>query len=169
MKRNAGILVMMVMVGILLVWSGEALALSVRSPEFGEGEMIPVEFTCQGPDVNPPLKISDIPDGTESLAMVVEDPDAPTGTWIHWIVFDVPIMGEIPRDSRPGREGKNDFGRMDFGGPCPPSGEHRYIFRVYALDTILGLPEGIGKDQLMDALEGHVIEQAELTGIYRKQ
>ncbi|MGB2631257.1 MAG: YbhB/YbcL family Raf kinase inhibitor-like protein [Candidatus Omnitrophota bacterium] len=140
----------------------------IASPEFGNNEMIPSKFTCQGDDVNPALMIDDIPVEAKSLALVVDDPDAPMGTWVHWVVYDMPIISRVEEDTVPGKQGRNDFGRKDYGGPCPPSGTHRYFFKVYALDRELGLKEGISKKDLEKAMEGHVVDKAEVVGLYKK-
>ncbi|NQT32953.1 MAG: YbhB/YbcL family Raf kinase inhibitor-like protein [Candidatus Omnitrophica bacterium] len=142
--------------------------MKLTSPDFKNNEHIPSEFTCQGEDVNPGLIIEDIPASAVSLALVVDDPDAPMGNWDHWIVFDMPLLGRVERDSVPGRQGVNDFGRLNYGGPCPPSGTHRYFFKLYALDAGLGLEEGIAKGALEKAMEPHILEVAELVGLYKK-
>ncbi|MCQ9207957.1 MAG: YbhB/YbcL family Raf kinase inhibitor-like protein [Omnitrophica bacterium] len=143
--------------------------MKISSKEFKHNQSIPAKFTCQGEDINPSLKIEDIPKGAETLALIVDDPDAPMGTWVHWVVFDIPLTGEIEENSIPGKQGNNNFGRKDYGGPCPPSGTHRYFFKLYALDQKLDLAEGITKEQLEQAMQGHILEQAELIGLYRKQ
>ena len=142
--------------------------MKVTSPEFDNNGYIPPRFTCQGDDINPELVIEDIPQGAQSLALIADDPDAPMGTWVHWVVYDMPVAGRIAEDSIPGKQGNNDFGRYNYGGPCPPSGTHRYFFKVYALDTKLDLEEGVDKKDLEDAMEGHVIASAELIGLYKK-
>lgn len=148
---------------------GGAVTMKLTSPEFKNNGSIPKKFTCQGEDVNPALSIKDIPKGAKSLALVIDDPDAPMGTWVHWVVYDIPIVTEIEENSIPGKQGMNDFGRNDYGGPCPPSGEHRYFFKVYALDSELNLEEGIRKKDLEKAMAGHILDTAELIGLYRKE
>lgn len=144
--------------------------MKLTSPVFHHQESIPKKFTCQGQDVNPPLEIENVPEGTKSLALVMDDPDAPVGTWVHWVVFDMPpSLRRIEENSVPGREGRNDFRRNHYGGPCPPSGTHRYSFRLYALDQKLGLPDGISKKDLEKAMENHILDKAELIGLYKKQ
>lgn len=143
--------------------------MKLTSPEFQNSGMIPKKFTCQGEDINPALVIEGIPENTKSLALIVDDPDAPMGTWIHWVVFDIPVISRIEENSIPGRQGINDFGREDYGGPCPPSGTHRYFFKIYALGTELNLEEGTGKKKLEAAMQGHILDQAELIGLYKKQ
>ncbi len=142
--------------------------MKLTSPAFKAKEMIPQKYTCQGQDINPPLLIDDMPDNAESLALIVEDPDAPAGNWVHWIVYGIPVIDRIQENSVPGTQGKNDFDKLDYGGPCPPSGVHRYFFRLYALDTTLNLEEGIDKDTLVNAMEDHILDQAELVGRFGK-
>ena len=142
--------------------------MKISSPDFQPGQMIPAAFTCQGRDVSPALKIEGIPEGTETLALIVDDPDAPVGTWIHWVVYDIQPRAQILEGEIPGIQGSNDFRRLDYGGPCPPSGTHRYFFKLYALDTVLGLKPGVTKKELLAAMEGHILEQAELVGLYKK-
>ena len=140
----------------------------LSSPSFRHNEYIPKKYTCQGEDINPELVIDYTPDGTKSLALVVDDPDAPMGTWVHWVVFDIPVQNKIAENSIPGKQGINDFVKRDYGGPCPPSGIHRYFFKIYALDTETGLSEGADKQELEEAIQGHVLDQAELIGLYKK-
>jgi Raf kinase inhibitor-like YbhB/YbcL family protein len=143
-------------------------AMKLTSPEFLNNKFIPAKFTCQGQDINPALIIEGIPTEAKSLALIVDDPDAPMGTWVHWVVFDIPITGRIDENSVPGKQGSNDFGRENYGGPCPPSGTHRYFFKIYALDTMLGLADGISKSELEKAMDVHILAQAELIGLYKK-
>ena len=142
--------------------------MKLTSKEFDNNKFIPKKFTCQGIDVNPSLNIRDIPEGTKSLALIVDDPDAPMGIWVHWVVFDIPVVSHLEEDSIPGKQGINDFGKNDYGGPCPPSGTHRYFFKIYALDTQLNLEEGISKNKLEEAMKGHILDKAELIGLYKK-
>ncbi len=142
--------------------------MKITSPEFEHNSLIPKRFTPQGADVNPALIIEGIPEGAKSLALIVDDPDAPMGTWVHWVVFDIPVISRIDEDSIPGRQGVNDFGRRDYGGPCPPFGTHRYFFKIYALDKELNLKEGIRKRELERAMQGHILDKAELIGLYKK-
>ena len=144
--------------------------MKVTSSAFGNGENIPQKYTADGENVNPPISIRNIPDGTKSLVLIVDDPDAPGGTWDHWIVFNIPPGETINENSVPGTEGRNDFGKNSYGGPAPPSGTHRYFFRVYALDRELDLPAGSTKEQVLEAMENHIIGRGELMGTYsRKQ
>jgi Raf kinase inhibitor-like YbhB/YbcL family protein len=140
--------------------------LRVISPAFGEGEKIPVDYTCDGFDVNPQLNISDVPDDTVSLALIVEDPDAPLGVWDHWVVYNIPPAGGIGKNSTPGTEGMNSFGRKRYGGPCPPLGTHRYVFSIYALDAQLALGDAAGKKEVLEAMIGHILAKGQLTGVY---
>ena len=135
---------------------------------------IPVYHSCDGEDQSPPLDWNEPPAGTQSFALIMDDPDAPGGTWIHWVVFNIPgdarnLQGNIPPEpqlSDGSIQGVNSFGRNDYGGPCPPSGTHRYFFKLYALDTTLNLDESAGKEEVLAAMEGHVLAQAELMGTY---
>ncbi|VUT24383.1 MAG: putative kinase inhibitor protein [Candidatus Methanolliviera sp. GoM_asphalt] len=142
--------------------------MKLTSPEFENGNKIPREFTSEGDNINPTLIIEDIPAGTKSLALIVDDPDAPMGTWVHWVSFNIPVVSQIDEDSIPGKQGINDFGRKEYGGPCPPSGTHRYFFKLYALDNVLDLNEGINKEALEEAVGGHILDKAELIGLYKK-
>ena len=138
---------------------------------FNENEAIPSEYTCDGEDKAPELKIEDVPENTKSLALIMDDPDAPVGTWDHWIVFNIPPDTKvITKGTEPkGTAGKNSWGKTGYGGPCPPSGTHRYFFKLYALDTTLDIEEGSDKKDLEKAMQDHTIEKAELMGTYRKQ
>ena len=142
--------------------------MKISSPDFGTGQMIPSAFTCQGMEVSPALNIEGIPDGTKSLALIVDDPDAPMGTWVHWVVYDITPRAEIRQGEIPGVQGINDSRGPDYCGPCPPSGTHRYFFKLYALDTVLGLKPGANKEELVAAMKGRILEQAELIGLYKK-
>ncbi len=152
--------------------SAEGAGLRITSPAFRHETMIPAVYTCQGRDVNPPLEISGIPQGTRSLVLIMDDPDAPGGTWVHWVVYDIPPVASIAEDSVPGKEAGNSFGRVAYGGPCPPSGTHRYFFKLYALDVPrIEVPaEGLRlrKLDVERAMRGHILDRAELIGLYRK-
>ena len=148
----------------------ENMGMKLTSPEFKNGSNIPSKFTCEGEDINPTLLIDDIPAGTKSLALIVDDPDAPVKTWVHWVVYDIdPAIKIIRENSIPGKQGINDFRRKDWGGPCPPSGTHRYYFKLYALDTALPELGAPTKMALEKAMEGHVLAKAELQGTYQKK
>jgi Raf kinase inhibitor-like YbhB/YbcL family protein len=145
--------------------------LQIVSPAFKYNELIPKKYTCDGKDVNPPLLIENIPSEAKSLALIVDDPDAPVGTWVHWVVWNIsPGTREIKEDSVPkgAQQGMNDFRKNDYGGPCPPSGTHRYFFKLYALDTVLNLGSKAKKSDLEGAMKGHILEKAELVGLYRR-
>lgn len=142
--------------------------MKITSPDFEHNGFIPKKFTCQGEDVNPALTLEGVPPGTKSLALIVDDPDAATGMWVHWVVFDIPVTAGVDEDSVPGKQGINDFRRKDYGGPCPPSGVHRYFFKIYALDKELNLKEGISKSELEKAMQGHIFDRAQLIGLYKK-
>ncbi len=163
---------MAVTISILLIVSAYAQKgggeMKLTSPAFGHNEMIPKKYTCQGDDISPPLTIKNIPAETKNLALVIDDPDAPMGTWDHWIVYNIDPAEEIKENSIPGVEGHNSFGRLHYGGPCPPSGTHRYFHKIYALDEKMDLPEGISKSQLENKMQDHILDQAELIGLYRK-
>lgn len=140
--------------------------MKISSPAFEHNQRIPQKYTCDGENVSPPLVIEDIPEGTETLALIVDDPDAPAGTWVHWVVFNMPVKDRVEGGEVPGNQGINDFKKEEYGGPCPSSGTHRYSFRIYALDQELGLSEGAGKRDVDVDMEGHILDQAELIGIY---
>jgi Raf kinase inhibitor-like YbhB/YbcL family protein len=142
--------------------------MTVTSTAFGNNEMIPSKYTCDGADVNPPLLITEIPDGTKSLALIVDDPDVLDGTVDHWVMWNMPVMADIDENTASGTQGRNKKGNNTYMGPCPPSGTHHYHFRVYALDTKLELDEGAGKKTLLNAMQGHIVGMGELVGIYRK-
>lgn len=146
--------------------------LIVRSPAFNDGQPIPSKYTCDGENMSPPLAIEQIPASTTSMVLVVDDPDAPSGTWDHWVVFNIPRSvtrigeGEVPEGSV---QGRSSWDTSAYGGPCPPDGEHRYIFTVYALSTSLRLGEEATKADVLDAMQGHILASGELQGTYTKQ
>lgn len=142
--------------------------MKIISPSFKNNEKIPAKFTYDGEDINPSLEIENLPEGTKSLALIVDDPDAPMKTWVHWVVYDISPTSHIKEGSIPGKQGINDSGGKDYHGPCPPSGTHRYYFKVYALDKVLGLNEGISKDDLEKAMQGSILSFAELVGLYKR-
>lgn len=148
------------------------MGFTLTSTAFGPGQAIPVKYTCDGEDIAPPLHWNDPPAGTQGFALIMDDPDAPVGVWDHWILFNIPaVLAELPEQARlPAgcREGQNSWKRTGYGGPCPPGGTHRYFFKLYALDAQLNLPDGATKKQLLDAMTGHVLGQAELMGTYRR-
>ena len=152
------------------------MTLEITSSAFSNGEMIPARYTCDGSDVSPDLSWRGVPNTAKSLALICDDPDAPMGTWVHWVLFNIPaeavgLPAEISSNAtleNGARHGKNDFRRLGYGGPCPPGGTHRYFFKLYALDTTLGELSPPTKDSLLKAMEGHVLEKAELVGTYQK-
>jgi Raf kinase inhibitor-like YbhB/YbcL family protein len=142
--------------------------LTLSSPAFDNGESIPVEYTCYGANVSPALTFSNIPEDTQSLALIMDDPDA--GSFVHWIIWNIPsnTTGFSKGEQIPFPQGINNFGVVGYRGPCPPSGIHHYSFRLYALDTILTLPAGATEAQLEEAMSSHIIEEAELIGTYSR-
>jgi Raf kinase inhibitor-like YbhB/YbcL family protein len=150
--------------------------MEIRSSAFKEGALIPAKYTCDGMDVSPPLEWSQVPEGTESFALICDDPDAPAGTWVHWVIYNIP--GEVRElaEGIPARDvlengttqGSNDFRRIGYGGPCPPRGTHRYYFKLYALDTKLDAGAGISKKELIRAMEGHILAEGQLMGKYKR-
>ncbi len=147
----------------------EMKELKVTSPVFTNNGFIPRHYTCDGEDVNPPLSIEGLPEGTKSLVLVIDDPDAPIGTWDHWIVWNIPPVPKIEEDSVPGIEGLNDFRRHSYGGPCPPSGTHRYFFKVYALDITLSISQNSRKKDVERTITGHILAKGEIVGLYSRR
>lgn len=153
------------------------MEIKIESSAFKYGEFIPVKYTCDGENVSPPLKWSGAPANTKSLALISDDPDAPIGDWVHWVMYNIPpnvfkLEEKIPADKilqNGAIHGLNDFRKFGYGGPCPPSGVHRYFFKIYALDTMLDLPPGATKKQLLEAMKNHIIAQGELMGKYQRK
>lgn len=157
-------------------FAGSAITLS--STAFAHGQPIPDEYTCEGADISPPLKWLGVPAEAKSLAIVCDDPDAPSGTWTHWILYGLPAdVKSLPAGVRPvakpptgGRQAKNSFGRIGYGGPCPPAGRaHRYFFRIYALDGNISVPATVSLQELDRAMQGHILASGKLMGIYRRK
>ena len=148
----------------------EVVNMKLTSPDFKHNSMMPSELTCDGDGASPELNIEDVPKNAKSLVLINDDPDAPVGTWDHWIVFNMPpTTKKIEKGQEPeGLGGKNSWGRTGYGGPCPPSGVHRYFFKLYALDTMLNLNEGAAKKEIESAMQGHIIAKAELMGTYKR-
>lgn len=142
--------------------------MDISSTAFKNGEMIPAKYTCDGINVNPPLDIKDIPEETKCLVLIADDPDAPVGTWVHWIVWNIPVTHHIKENTVHGVEGLNDFQQHRYGGPCPPSGTHRYFFKIYALNALLDLPANTKKIKLEKAMSEHIIGFGELIGLYAR-
>jgi Raf kinase inhibitor-like YbhB/YbcL family protein len=151
---------------------GKDGGLQISSPVFEHNGYIPAKYTCDGRNVNPPLLIDNVPADSKSLALIVDDPDAPIGTWVHWVLWNInPATREIKEDSIPAgaKQGLNDFKKHTHGGPCPPSGTHRYFFKLYALDTTLNLDSNATKSDLEQAMKGHIIEQTQIIGLYKRR
>ena len=152
------------------------MTLEITSSAFSEGGMIPKLYTCDGADVSPDLSFSGIPEESKSLALICDDPDAPVGTWVHWVLFNIPatesgIPAEIDPDAtlpNGAKHGTNDFRKLGYGGPCPPGGTHRYYFKLYALDGSLNLESGATKAQVEEAMKGHILAEAQLMGKYAR-
>jgi Raf kinase inhibitor-like YbhB/YbcL family protein len=146
--------------------------LKISSPAFKHNDHIPPKYTCDGIDVNPPLTIENVPSGAKSLALIVDDPDAPRGTWVHWVVWNIATnIQAIAEHTVPSgaSEGMNDFRKRNYGGPCPPSGTHRYFFKLYALDSLLTLNTNATKVDLERAMKGHILAQSEVIGLYTRK
>ena len=150
---------------------------TLTSSAFKEGDMIPKKYTCQGPDVSPDLSWGASPNGTQSIALIMDDPDAPVGTWVHWVIFNISpnntsLPEGVPTDAElkiGAIQGRNDFRKFGYGGPCPPHGlAHQYRFTIYALDKSLDLNPGASKKQLIDAIKGHILAQGQLIGTYQR-
>lgn len=164
------------LIGVLLIMTSPAYAagFNLTSPTFNDQSNIPIDYTCDGKDLSPELKWSDVPTNTKSLALIVSDPDAPRGVFYHWILFNIPVsitglaqgIGNLPQGTL---VGKNDFGNIRYNGPCPPKGSpHHYIFTLYALDTTLNLSAAIDANTLLKSLQKHIIGKAILTGLYQR-
>jgi Raf kinase inhibitor-like YbhB/YbcL family protein len=168
---------------VLINWTAMAGAAAagmfqISSPSFKQGEPIPSQFTCDGKSISPALDWTNAPAGTRSFAIIVDDPDAPSGTWVHWVYYNVPsgstgARENFPRPASPpqgGSQGVNSFKKVGYDGPCPPGGSpHRYYFRLYALDTLVQLKPKATRSDLDAAMEGHILGQAELMGTYRRK
>ena len=152
------------------------MTFTVSSPAFQQGQRIPAKYTCDGEDISPPLQWSDVPEGTTSFALIMDDPDAVGGTWVHWVLFNIPANANsldeaVPPDAEltdGSRHGKNSWGSPGYGGPCPPSGTHRYVFNLYALDKMLDLPTGSSAEQVTEAMEGHKLAAGVVMGVYSR-
>lgn len=140
--------------------------MKLRCTAFSNDGSIPERYSCNNENINPTLLISDYPPQSKSFVLIVDDPDAPKGVFLHWLVYDIPVCEVIEQNSIPGKQGINDFGNIRYDGPCPGSGTHRYYFRVYALDTLLNFAEGMQREEIEDAIENHIIDVAEVCGLY---
>lgn len=181
--QSGGFAMFMMLMGLLLAAGATALAtpktnMQLTSTVFKEGQPIPAKYTCDGKDVSPSLQWTNAPANTRSLALIADDPDAPGGTWVHWVLYDLPsttteLAENTPKSQHlPGgaKQGLNDFRRLGYGGPCPPPGKpHRYFFKLYALDTLLDLKPGATKAEVERALENHVLARAQLMGTYQRK
>ena len=161
---------------IILIIGDKTMALEIKSNAFTNENAIPPKYTCDGADLSPPLSWSNAPVGTKSYALIADDPDAPAGTWVHWVVWNIPAntsslkegMDKAPKFPDGTRQGVNDFRRTGYGGPCPPGGTHRYYFKLYALDSTLEIPANATKAILEAAMKGHILGQATLLGTYSR-
>lgn len=151
--------------------------MKITSDAFGEGQHIPVKYTCKGENVSPELSWDDVPDSAKTLALIVDDPDAPGMTWVHWVIYNIPATRhELPENisktttlSDGTLQGKNSFSNIGYGGPCPPSGPaHHYHFKIYALDTRLDAKSGLTKAELLATMRGHIMAQGELIGLFKR-
>lgn len=144
--------------------------LRITSSVFENNGKIPQKYTCDGEGINPPLSISGIPERTETLVLIMDDPDSTSRVWDHWIVFDIdPSVTEIKEGEEPnGSHGKGTSGKIGYQGPCPSDGEHRYLFKIFAVDIVLGFPDGISKDEVESAIEEHILDYAEIIGRYER-
>ena len=150
--------------------------MSVSSTAFKDGGMIPAKYTCDGQDVSPALRWDSVPDSTQSLALICDDPDAPHGTFVHWVLYNLPSeTRELPENMAAdaelpngARQGTNDFGQTGYNGPCPPGGTHRYFFKVYALDGPVNLPSGARKTDLLKAMRDHILAEGQIMGKYKR-
>lgn len=153
------------------------MEIKVTSPVFEDGGLIPAKYTCDGADISPPLQWDAVPEATKSIALICDDPDAPMGTWVHWVLFNLPadtkeLPENLPTDETlpsGAKQGITDFGRTGYGGPCPPSGTHRYFFKIYTLDAEIELNSSAKKADLLKAMEGHILGQGQLMGKYKRQ
>jgi Raf kinase inhibitor-like YbhB/YbcL family protein len=171
MRQTAIAAALAILFATIALFGAGGSNIKIISSAFQEGGNIPAKFSCDGPNISPPLQISGVPSGAKSLALVADDPDAPGGVFTHWIVWNIsPQTTTIPEGSAAkGTQGTNDFGKSGYGGPCPPSGAHRYAFKVFVLDRQLNLPAGARRAQLDAAMKGHVIAQGGVTGRYSRK
>lgn len=147
-------------------------SMKIISTVFDQNQKIPTKYTCDGENISPPLQFLDLPENIKSLALIVDDPDAAAKTWIHWVVYNInPDVKDVEEDGIPegGTEGMTDFGRAGYGGPCPSSGSHRYFFKLYALDTVLDLPQSATKQMVEEKMQGHTLDKVELIGLYGRE
>ena len=161
----------------LILTGGDVMALDIKSAAFNEGELMDAKYTCKGDDISPQLSWSGVPEETKSFALICDDPDAPFMTWVHWVIYDIPanvteLSEGVPKEetlSNGAKQGRNDFRKVGYGGPCPPpGGPHRYFFKLYALDTALDLEPRSTKKALLKAMEGHILEEAQIIGKFKR-
>lgn len=151
--------------------SSHSKAMQITSSEFKHNQTIPSKYTCDGENTSPPLQISGVPENAQSLVLIMDDPDAPAGTWVHWLIWNInPSTQEIQANQIPSssQQGTSSFGVAKYGGPCPPSGTHRYFFKLYALDQSLELPPSTDKSTLLKAMQNHILDQTEMIGLYSR-
>jgi Raf kinase inhibitor-like protein, YbhB/YbcL family len=156
---------------------GKKMEIKITSSAFKDGDLMPAKYTCDGANISPPLKWENIPAGAKTIAIICDDPDAPRGTFVHWVLFNLPaevkeLAENTPADkilSSGAVQGTADFGRIGYGGPCPPSGTHRYFFKIYALDTKIDLTPGADKSRLVEAMKGHILAEGQLVGKYKRR
>jgi len=152
------------------------MTIELTSSAFNNGQAIPQKFSCDGEDISPPLEWDNLPAETSSLTLIMDDPDAPGGTWVHWVHYDISATTtELPENlaladpvSDAGKQGRNNWNKLGYGGPCPPSGSHRYFFKIYALDTHLSLDVGATKEEILREMEGHILAQGQMMGTYER-
>jgi Raf kinase inhibitor-like YbhB/YbcL family protein len=167
---------LLAIITVPIIYSSDTMEIQVTSTAFKEGEMIPRKYTCRGENISPQIAWSNIPEGTKSFLLIADDPDAPMGTWVHWVVYNIPanfseLKERFPEDSKfPDgiMQGITDFGTTGYGGPCPPSGIHRYYFKLYAIDIILDVKPRLTKQEVLNEIEGHILAKGQLMGKFRK-
>ncbi|MGB9770444.1 MAG: YbhB/YbcL family Raf kinase inhibitor-like protein [Candidatus Kapaibacteriota bacterium] len=165
------------LLSFFLLLGGKPMEVQIFSSAFENAGFIPRKYTCDGENVSPPLNWKNLPPGTKSLAIINDDPDAPMGTWVHWVIYNIPATSSgLPENVKPQEklpdgtlQGKNSWGRIGYGGPCPPSGTHRYYFKIYALDKMLDLKPGATKEQVLKAMQGHILAEGAFYGKYSRQ
>jgi len=177
-KKGGGKMRYLTIFILFFLLANVAWALEIKSSAFENGAYIPVKYSCSSLDISPSLEWSDIPEGTKSFAIICDDPDAPSGVWVHWVIYNIPadkrsLEENIPKISQLSDgiiQGRNDFGSIGYGGPCPPLGSpHRYFFTIYALDTVLHLNQQIiEKKELIQAMQGHILAEAHLIGLFKR-
>jgi Raf kinase inhibitor-like YbhB/YbcL family protein len=180
MKSYFKYLLLLIIIAIIIppVFSGEnTMTIKITSTAFKEGEMIPSKYTCDGENISPQIAWTNFPDKTKSFVLISDDPNAPMGTWVHWVVYNIPanvseLKEKFPKDAKSDdgtMQGTTDFKRIGYGGPCPPSGTHRYYFKIYALDTILKVKPGLTKNEILNEMQGHILAEGQLMGKYKRK